>query len=461
MSITGAFIVPHPPIVLPEVGRGEEKKIQKTADAINEVARRIAEIEPEVIIITSPHTTIYSDYFHISPGKKARGDLRRFGVSNVTIEVTYDNEMVQALSEAAGDEGIHAGMMGEKEKNLDHGTLIPLYFINKYYTRYKLVRIGLSGLTPLEHYRFGKIIANTIDRMGRNAVFVASGDLSHKLLEDGPYGFANEGPEFDRKVTESMGKGDFFEFLNFSPSFCDAAAECGLRSFIIMAGALDGKAVKPELLSYEGTFGVGYGVAAYEITGNDENRRFDEIFIMKERERIHGIKSNEDPYVHLARLSLETFVKTGKSAELPDTLPEEMLNRQAGVFVSLKKHGHLRGCIGTIGPVTQNIAQEILRNAVSAGTEDPRFPPETRPQLHELDYSVDVLSAPEPIQSIEELDVRRDGVIVTSGPRRGLLLPNLETVDTPQQQVEIALQKAGIRLNQPYSMERFEVVRHK
>ena len=124
--------------------------------------------------------------------------------------------------------------------------------------------------------------------------------------------------------------------MNFSPSFCDAAAECGLRSFIIMAGALDGKAVKPELLSYEGTFGVGYGVAAYEITGNDENRRFDEIFIMKERERIHGIKSNEDPYVHLARLSLETFVKTGKSAELPDTLPEEMLNRQAGVFVSLK-----------------------------------------------------------------------------------------------------------------------------
>ena len=117
MSITGAFIVPHPPIVLPEVGRGEEKKIQKTADAINEVARRIAEIEPEVIIITSPHTTIYSDYFHISPGKKARGDLRRFGVSNVTIEVTYDNEMVQALSEAAGDdEGIHAGMVEKREK---------------------------------------------------------------------------------------------------------------------------------------------------------------------------------------------------------------------------------------------------------------------------------------------------------------------------------------------------------
>ncbi len=182
---------------------------------------------------------------------------------------------------------------------------------------------------------------------------------------------------------------------------------------------------------------------------------------MKERERIHGIKSNEDPYVHLARLSLETFVKTGKSAELPDTLPEEMLNRQAGVFVSLKKHGHLRGCIGTIGPVTQNIAQEILRNAVSAGTEDPRFPPVTRSELPELVYSVDVLSAPEPIQSIDELDVKRYGVIVTSGHRRGLLLPNLETVDTPQQQVEIALQKAGIRLNQPYSMERFEVVRHK
>lgn len=173
-----------------------------------------------------------------------------------------------------------------------------------------------------------------------------------------------------------------------------------------------------------------------------------------------GIKANEDAYVRLARLSLETYIKTGQMAALPKDLPEEMLNRRAGVFVSLKKHGHLRGCIGTISPVTKSIAQEILRNAISSGTEDPRFSQVTEDELDDLVYSVDVLSEPEPISSMDELDVKRYGVIVTNGHRRGLLLPNLDTVNTPEQQVEIALEKAGIRKGQPYSMERFEVVRH-
>jgi AmmeMemoRadiSam system protein A len=461
MSITGAFIVPHPPIILPEVGRGEEGRIQKTIDAYDEVARSIAAMKPEVIILTSPHATLYADYFHISPGKGAKGDLRKFRASGFSIEVEYDSELVRTISEEADREGIHAGTMGEREKGLDHGTLIPLYFINKYYTEYKLVRIGLSGLTPVEHYRFGRLIAKTVESLGRKAAFVASGDLSHKLLEEGPYGFVPEGPEFDGKVTEAIKKADFLAFLNFNQSLCDSAAECGLRSFIIMAGALDGKSVKPQLLSYEGTFGVGYGVASFLVTGEDPGRRFDKIFIKEEQERLSGIKSKEDAYVQLARISLETFVKTGQMAELPDKLPDEMLTRRAGVFVSLKKHGHLRGCIGTISPVTKSIAQEILRNAVSAGTEDPRFPEVTKAELPELVYSVDVLSEPEPIQSMDELDVKRYGVIVTNGHRRGLLLPNLETIDTPEQQVEIALEKAGIRLGQPYSMERFEVVRHK
>lgn len=461
MSIAGAFIVPHPPIILPQVGRGEEEKIRKTMDAYDRIAQKIAAMKPEVIILTSPHATLYADYFHISPGKGAKGDLRKFGASGFSINVEYDSELVQAISEEAEKAGIHAGTMGEREKGLDHGTLVPLYFINKYYTDYKLIRIGLSGLTPLEHYRFGALIARTVESLGRRAVFVASGDLSHKLLEEGPYGYVPEGPEFDIKVTQAMDEADFLAFLSFNQSFCDSAAECGLRSFIIMAGALDGKSVKPELLSYEGTFGVGYGVASYEVVGEDSNRHFDEIFIKKEQERLSGIKAKEDAYVQLARLSLETFVKTGEMATLSDNLPNEMVTRRAGVFVSLKKHGHLRGCIGTISPVTQSIAQEILRNAISAGTEDPRFPEVTKAELPELVYSVDVLSESEPIQSMDELDVKRYGVIVTNGHRRGLLLPNLETIDTPEQQVEIALEKAGIRPGQPYSMERFEVVRHK
>ncbi len=460
MSISSAFIVPHPPIILPEVGRGEEKKIIETTRAYKDIARSIAALKPETIILTTPHSVLYTDYFHISPGKSAKGDLTKFGVKNVSINVEYDEEFTKKLSENAEKAEIPAGTLGERDKSIDHGTMIPLYFINQVYTDYKLVRIGLSGLTPLEHYRFGKLITQTVEQLGRKAVFIASGDLSHRLLAEGPYGFTPEGPEFDRLVTEAMGNGEFLSFLTADVSICEAAGECGLRSFIIMAGALDGKAVKSKLLSYEGTFGVGYAVASFDITGDDESRHFDKIYEKMEQEKLNEIKTQEDAYVRLARLSLESFVKEGKRVKLPQNLPPEMLNRKAGAFVSLKKHGHLRGCIGTISPTTGSVAEEVLRNAICAGTEDPRFSPVTEGELAELVYSVDILSAPEPIESKDELDVIKYGVIVTSGHRRGLLLPNLEGVDTPEQQISIALQKAGIRPDQPYTLERFEVVRH-
>lgn len=461
MPILGTFIVPHPPVILPEVGHGEERKIQKTVDAYRKTARMIAELEPETIIVTSPHATLYADYFHISPGEKARGDLRQFGIPDVFVEANYDTGFVETLSEFAAEMSFPAGTLGERNKSIDHGTLITLRFINEVFSGYKLVRIGLSGLSPADHYRFGKLIAKTAEKLGRRAVLVASGDLSHKLTEDGPYGFANEGPEFDRQVTKAMAEGDFLKFLSFDPTFCKEAAECGLRSFIIMAGALDGKVVKPDFLSYEGPFGVGYGVCAFKIAGEDKSRRFDEIYEKKHRKQLGKIKENEDVFVKLARLSLETYVKTGIAAKRPADLPDEMLKMKAGVFVSLKKYGQLRGCIGTIEPAYDSVADEIMHNAVSAGTGDPRFSPVSKSELDDLSYSVDVLSKPEPVETIGELDAKRYGVIVMSGQRRGLLLPNLEEVDTPVQQVEIAMQKAGIRKGENISLKRFEVVRHK
>lgn len=460
MSLVGAFIVPHPPLIVPEVGRGEEKKISKTADCYHRAAKRIAELKPDTIIVTSPHSVMYSDYFHISPGKSARGSFRNYGAGGVSIQADYDEEFVQALEACAERDGVEAGTLGEKERGLDHGTMIPLYFVNQYYTAYRLVRIGISGLSLPLHYRLGKCIERTAEKLDRRIVVIASGDLSHKLKEDGPYGFAPEGVEFDRQIVQAMKEGDFLKFLEFSPDFCEAAAECGLRSFVIMAGALSGKSVEPDFLSYEGPFGVGYGICEYRITGEAKSRDFGEIFTLKQRELARERQKMEDTYVHLARHSLEAYVATGKRAGLPDGLPEEILRKKAGVFVSLKKHGSLRGCIGTIEPVTESIAREILRNAVSAGMEDPRFPPVTEDELEELVYSVDVLSPAEPIASMDGLDVKRYGVIVTSGRKRGLLLPNLEGIDTVEQQVAIARKKAGIYDNETISLERFEVVRH-
>lgn len=460
MPMLGAFIVPHPPIILPEVGKGEEKKIQKTIDAYREAARRIAALHPDTVVVTSPHATMYADYFHISPGEHARGDLSRFGVEGVSVLTKYDGELVSAIEKEAGKAGIPAGTLGERDKTVDHGMLIPLRFLNEAGIDCKTVRIGLSGLSPVDHYRLGQCLTSAAEKLGRRWVFVASGDLSHKLTEEGPYGFAAQGPEFDREVTKAMAEGDFLRFLTFSPDFCDAAAECGLRSFVIMAGALDGKSVHSELLSYEGPFGVGYGVCAFTVTGSDEERHFDAIYEKQEEAKLETLKAREDAYVRLARFSLETYLQTGEPVPLPAGLPDELSKKRAGVFVSLKKYGRLRGCIGTIAPATNSVGDEIIRNAISAGTEDPRFAAVTEDELSHLTYSVDVLSEAEPIESAAELDVKRYGVIVTSGYKRGLLLPNLEGVDTVEQQIRIAMEKANIRRGKPYSLERFEVVRH-
>jgi AmmeMemoRadiSam system protein A len=375
--ILAAFVFPHPPIILPEIGKGREKEAQSTIDAFDECAKTIARLKPDTIFVCSPHFT-------------------------------------------------------SKNEPLDHGVTVPLHFVDKYYPDYSLMATGVAGYSLQENYDFGKEISAELT--DKRVIFIASGDLSHALSENAPCGFAKEGEMLDKQITDSLADGDFERIMNISSEFAEKGKECGLRPIAMMAGLLYGLNVTPRLHSYEGTFGVGYAVAS---------------FIVQESE-----------YVQLARYSLESYVKTGKIAELPVHISAELTENKAGVFVCIKSHGNLRGCIGTILPVTENIAQEILRNAVSAACEDPRFPPVKESELDDLVYTVDVLAPPEPISSAELLDVKLYGVIVTSGRKRGLLLPNLDGVDTVDEQIAIAKQKAGIHEGEPVQLERFEVKRY-
>lgn len=461
MSIVGSFIVPHPPLIVSEIGKGKEKQIQATLDSYEVVAKKIAALEPETIFITTPHSTIYSNYIHISPGAEATGNFANFRANNVSFKKQYDMEFVTELESLASKKNIMAGTLGQKDKMIDHGALVPIYFIEKYIQNYKIVRCSISGLSFLEHYRFGKCISEVAEKLNRKVVFIASGDLSHRLKEDGPYGFMEEGSKFDKEITDAMKEANFLKFMNFDTNFCDRAGECGLRSFIIMAGALDGKSVKSNFYSYEGTFGVGYAVCEFKILEEDNNRHFDLIYQKQKEQKILSIRNNEDTYVKLARMSLEYYIKTHKVLKTPNDLDRKLLDNQAGVFVSLKKDGMLRGCIGTIVSTTDSIANEIINNAISAGTKDPRFEAIAEYELPEIVYSVDVLGEAETINSIDELDAKKYGVIITKGNRRGLLLPNLEGVNTPKEQIEIALSKAGIKESENFSIQRFEVVRHK
>lgn len=263
MPVIAGYMVPHPPIAVHEIGRGEEKKIQDTLDSFQEVAKDIAALKPETIILTSPHAVMYQDYFHVSPGSGAEGDFGNFYAGQVRFAVKYDRELAQVITAVADRTGFPAGTLGERNAELDHGTMVPLYFINKEYSDYRLVRIGLSGLPLADHWTFGTMIREAVERTGRKCVFIASGDLSHCQKKDGPYGYRPEGPQYDERIMEVMGQGNFAALKDFEEKFLDRAMECGHRSFAIMGGAFEGTPVAVRKLSHEATFGVGYGFCIY------------------------------------------------------------------------------------------------------------------------------------------------------------------------------------------------------
>jgi AmmeMemoRadiSam system protein A/AmmeMemoRadiSam system protein B len=438
MPVIATYLVPHPPLIFHEIGRGEERKIEKTIAAYEQAAAEIAEMNPDTIILLSPHAPSFADYFYIFPDASASGDMSEFGAPDVRLSMKYDADFVEALAQTCQDDDFPAGSDGDLDLKLDHATMVPLRFISEANKdrEYQFVRIGITSLSLDDHYHLGQLIAKTAEQLNRRIVVVASGDLSHRLLDDGPYSFAPEGPKFDDTIQQIIKSGDLKELLDLSPEFCDRAGECGHRPLVVMAGCVGDRPIEPKLLSYEGPFGVGYGVATFHIAESD--------------------------HVKLARQTVETYVKLGQVSKSSEKLFPNLSTERTGVFVSIKKSGELRGCIGTIEATKPNIAQEIVANAISAATQDPRFEPITPDELPHLSYSVDVLQPTEPIDSPDQLDPKTYGVIVNLDNKHGLLLPNLEGIDTAEDQIAIAMQKANIppTARNQIKLQRFRVDRY-
>lgn len=463
MKIQGFYLLPHPPIIIPEVGTGEERKIKNTGNAFREIAKEVQQKAPHTIILITPHGTMFNDAINLVYEDTLRGSLKQFGVPNVKMEVKINKSLTNKIFEIAREENIPA-VMSTKEflkdynisLSLDHGAMVPLYFINQYYTDYTLVHITYSPLSVVELYQFGMEIKRAVEESNEKTIIIASGDLSHRLKDEGPYDYSPFGEKFDNEFLHHLQEGDVMNVFKMDKKTVQNAGECGRRSVLIMLGALDRSAFKGHLLSYEKTFGVGYGIMRFEITG-DEDSRLETIKNLRYEKK----QNQKDPYVKLARDSLTSYLETGKFLDkIPSYVTSEMRNTKRGVFVSLKKDGELRGCIGTIFPATSSIAHEIIRNAVEAGIHDPRFYPVEAHELLDIDFSVDVLTEPEKADK-STLDPKEYGVIVRSKGRTGLLLPDLEGIDTIEKQIDIALKKAGIQPSEQYDIERFRVIRHR
>lgn len=464
-NILGYYLMPHPPIIIPDIGKGEEKKIEATSLACNKIGREIADMKPERIIVITPHATMFSDAIAISDEERITGDLSQFRCSNIKMDIPIDKEFNIRLGTACHVEGIPSVLVNSEllsrynvRYELDHGTIVPLYFVNKYYNEYNIVHITYSMIGDINLYKFGIEIKNVTEKLNRKVVVIASGDLSHKLKEEGPYSYSPYGEKFDRELLGNLEKGDVIGTFKMNKTLINEAGQCGLNSVYILLGVMEGKEIKGDILSYEGTFGVGYGVMKLRREGQDKIY-LDELIKDKE-EQFNKKVTDSNVYVKLARENLKHYYTFGKSIKDTSNLSQELLNQKHGVFVSLKKFDNLRGCIGTIAPTTNSVAEEIIRNSIEAAMHDPRFPEVSEDELDDIDISVDVLMDSE-LCGKEDLDPKKYGVIVSSGMRRGLLLPDLEGVDTIEEQLKIACDKGDIDFDEDYTIERFEVIRYK
>ena len=465
-QILGRFLLPHPPAALPQIGKEQTDKMKKTTDAFHRIARRIGELRPQTVLLFTPHGPCFDDHFYMPSTKRVSGDFSAFGVKKILMGFDNDTDLAEIIRKKAAEKGISAGPVDDRimKKNgipydLDHGVLVPLYFVLQYSRDFRILPISLSGLSGKEHYRFGMILRDAIRESDENAVIIASGDLSHKVSEESPYGFDESGPLFDKTVRKGLLDEDINGFLTFDPELKEKAAQCGLDSYRMLLGTLDGFDFLADILSYEAPFGIGYLTAGLTAGKPKESAFY--RYLAEEKEILKKRKERESEPVKLARAAAEEYLRSGKEMAVPKDTSSFLTENRGGVFVCFKQDGHLRGCIGTTAPTCPGLAMEIIANAGAAAAKDPRFSPIRPEETDEMTITVDILNEPEEIRDVSELDPQKYGIIVENRGKTAVLLPDLEGIDTVEEQIRAAREKAGIHPWHKLKIKRFTVTRYK
>lgn len=264
-AIVFGCIAPHPPVLVPELGGGREAAVEATTRALEALGRELAEAGPETLLLVSPHGTGHRQAMGVLTAPSSRGDFVSWGVRGLDFSYQNDLELVEALREEAQLARVPLRPLGEGGYDLDWGVLVPMYFLGQGLPGARLVPLTFCGLPLSTHLAFGQAIQRAAARLGRRVALIASGDLSHRLLPGAPAGYDPQGQAFDRKLVEALGAYDRKAVLALDPDLVTRAGECGLRSIIILLGALEGLPVEARVLSYEGPFGVGYLVAAFGV----------------------------------------------------------------------------------------------------------------------------------------------------------------------------------------------------
>lgn len=466
------FFMPHPAIIIPQIGGWEGIIAKDTIEGMKKLGQLAIDIHPETIIYITPHGNAFSNGTCLLYENQLSGDFSQYGHSNIKFNKNADMSLTDQINNKLEEMDMVTVLLNRKlgqsygvYVNLDSGSMVPMYFIDKYFQDYNMVHIT-PGFTPLEeNYAVGDVIGSVIKNNDKNILVVCSGDLSHALKEKGPYHFNPYGAVFDNMVSNAINKKNPLDLLQLKDEDIENAAQCGLRSFLMGFGVLEGLDYDSQVLSYEGPFGVGYLTGYLTSKGTNAKSVINQLLDIK-KDKYNKRIGKEDNYIRLARLSIEHYVNNNRMLnymDVQDSFPQEF-NKEAakssGVFISIYSHGDLRGCIGTIEAYQNSIIKEIIHNSISACAFDSRFQPVEAKELIDLVIKVDILMEPELINSKSDLDVKKYGVIVEAADKRGVLLPNLKGINTTDEQIRIALEKAGIKTNESFKMYRFRVVRH-
>lgn len=451
-------IAPHPPIMVEQVGGDRSAVTTASSAAMLRASAALRRYDPETIVVMSPHAPSSIRHFLADDAPEFEGSLAEFGDTRIATfagDPELARAIVDALSAAGHPAATRSELDGRRAGWLDHGTLVPLSFLDPKGSR-RLVVVSLSSQPYGEHRAVGEAVAAAAEKLGRRAAFVASGDLSHRLIPDAPAGFSPQARRLDATIVGLVEQGRFLSLPDIDPELIEQGGECGLRSLIAMGGYCCDDPAPTRILAYEGPWGVGYLTA---LVGREALEIDDALQASERGSKGGSAGDDESGIVRLARDTIAARLgASGVSPDQPD-LTDYAYPARAGVFVSLHLGGALRGCIGTISATHESLTDEVRENALQAAFSDPRFPPLTREELAVLEISVDVLHKPEPC-TLTDLDPAEYGVIVTSGARRGLLLPNLEGIDDAETQVAIAKQKAGISADEEIGLQRFRVERY-
>jgi AmmeMemoRadiSam system protein B len=266
MSVVLGCIAPHPPLIVPGIGYDQDKEIvRKTINAMEELTPLLAASKPDTAISCSPHS-FYTDpsQMGISFAPVSEGNMHEWGTREPAYSAENDLELVKLIQQESESVKIPLKKLADKKYDLDHGVLVPVQFLGKALQGIPLVPVTFSYMPLSSHFAFGQAIARAADKSGKRVAFIASGDLSH-YLKGSHYGYHSEGEVFESKLEQALADGDNDSILNMDRTLIERAGECGLRSIVIMLGAIDGLEIKTSILSHEGPFGVGYLIASFEV----------------------------------------------------------------------------------------------------------------------------------------------------------------------------------------------------